>query len=273
MIFSIIKAWLFGIISIMPPYFGFLLTNHLITEYDKDKRTAAIIMLFTMMGMSMYIGHPIYIMIFLAIYGIIIVGYLLSRRVRWLKNLGEFDKAVLVSIVTMCLITLVYYINIDYITSTLTEIKSQVIQQLESMFGGDKALVEETVETTFKGFFNILFIYTFITYLLTSFTNKSKETVKKWTINYVHLLWFIGAYVAIYLFKIDNTIINNILKACQNVYIIYGFLAAYRSVTKKEGEKSKVLGIIFASLLYLLSPVILFIYGSISSFDLFKKRD
>ncbi len=269
MIFSLIRAWAYAFFAIMPPYFGFLFTSHIIREVDKNRRTGLAIAFSAFVGISVYIAHPIFIMIFSSIYGIILLAYFFFEKYQ--VKIGEFDKSVITTMISILLIIGVYYFNKEFIDTTLETAKNISVEALSERFSENTALIEEAIINSFKAIFKTLFVYVYFTYLVTvALVNKEKE--RNWKLSYVHLLWYIGAFLLGKFTNVNNIIIDNVLGIIQSVYTIYGFKVAIDIVKRKEGEKGKILGVIFGGLLYMLSPVILFVLGSLGSFDLFNKN-
>lgn len=269
MIFSLIRAWAYAFFAIMPPYFGFLFTSHIIREVEKNKRVGLAMAFSAFVGISVYVAHPIFIMIFFSIYGIILLAYFFFERYE--VRVGEFDKSIITTMISILLIIGIYYLNKEFIDTTLESAKNISVELLAERFGENTVLIEEAIVNSFKSIFKTLFAYVYFTYIVTvALINKGKE--RNWKLSYVHLLWYISAFLLGKFTNVNNVIIDNVLGAIQSVYTIYGFKVAMDIVRKKEGEKGKILGVIFAGLLYMLSPVILFVLGSLGSFDLFNKN-
>ena len=270
MILSVVKVWVYLFFSIMPPYFGFLLSSHLIKEIEKNKKYGLILAGLAMVGGAFYINSYIYWMIFCALYAIMIVGYIVLKKVK-VGGIGEFDKGVILAILWTIVILVIYHFNKVFINAMFDSTKELVSAELLKYFNSEEALVKEAIKATYDNLLNMMFTYAFIIYIITSYMS-SKSADKNWSLSYVHLIWYIVAYILINFMNYDSLILKNILRICQNLYIIYGMSQVYYTMKKRHGEKTKFVGLLFGMLLYLIFPFILFVYGSISSFDLFKKK-
>jgi hypothetical protein len=254
----------------MPPYFGFLLSSHLIKEIEKNKKYGLMLAGLAMAGGAFYIKSYIYWMIFCALYAIIIIGYIAFKQLK-LKSIGEFDKGVILAILWTIILLVIYHFNKISIDTMFNDTKEIVMTELLKYANNQEVLVREAIKDTFDNLLNMTFMYAFMVYIITSYIN-SKDDDKNWNFSYIHLLWYIIAYLLINFMNYDSVILKNILRICQNLYIIYGMSQIYYLFRKRYGEKAKFIGVLIGMFFYIRLPVVLFVYGSISSFDLFKKK-
>ncbi len=269
MLFSLIKAWIYAFFAVMPPYFGFLFTAHLVGEIKKNFSNGLAIALSAFIGISVYIEYPIYIMIFLSIYGIILLAYFFFERYQ--VKIGEFDKGIIISLISIFLMIGIYYFNKEFIDTTLQSSQDIVVEFFSEKVGENATLIKEAMINSFNYILKTLFVYIYFTYIVTVvLVSRGKEV--NWKLSYIHLLWYIGAFVLGRFTNINPIIMDNILGAMQSVYTIYGFKVIIDITKKKEGKKGNLIGVILGGFLYILLPVILFVMGSLGSFDLFNKN-
>jgi len=267
MILSILKTFIYMFLSIWPPYLGFFLTSHIIKEYYENNRQMLINIILALALLFYYSRSFIYVMLFLSIYAIIVVGNISLKK---LEIIGEFDKGIIVSILSVFCVFLIYHLNMEFINEILQQVKVNISNELTKVSNDNIKIIEEAISQAYELFFSFLFLYVFSTYILTSYLSRSSK-IMNWKLSYVHLIWYIIAYILYYL-NIDNIFTKNTIKIIQNIYIIYGLKEIIMYLQNHKKNKSKLLAISFGALVYVISPVIPFVYGSISSFEIFKKK-
>lgn len=268
MFYSIIVSLLLGLVAVFPPYLGFLYTGKLINEFkNRGVRKGLIIFFLSGIGISLVFSEIPLISIFFSVYGTIFILYLTFEK----YDIGEWNKAFMSTIISILLLGIIYLLNRDFFLN-LKEIFTQQIlitmKKVEPSIPSEEAL--KMTKDIFKELLTYFTVFIFLQNLLTSFTVNLKKSIN-WEFSYVFLLGYIGAFIAIRFYNIDNLYVQNLMNSIKYLYILYGFKELYVKV--KNTLKMKFLSFGIGLLILSIQPAILFIYGSLRSFKIFTAKE
>lgn len=200
----------------------------------------------------------ILLMIFIGIYAIIEIIYFCFKK---FDIIGTFDKMVVISTMTSSFVILVFYLNREFFQKIFDMIKLfyeeawKMPQELIDVYN------QIAAEQAIYILFTYLFIMIGITYLVIE-----RVTLPSWEISYLYLVLYIVSVVLTDIFKIENVIINNMMKSLRFVYIIYGVKVVYYYLKSKL--KYNFVITLIVVLLTNLFPIGAFIVGALKSFNL-----
>ena len=268
MLYSIIVSLLLGLLAVFPPYLGFLYVGKIIKEFkDRGIKKGLIIFFLSGIGVSLVFNVIPLIAMFFSVYGVILVLYFIFEK----YDIGEWNKAFMSTTISMLLLGIIYLLNRDFFLNLKTAFIEQVLITIKKVEPSVSS--EEAMKMT-KDIFHELLVYSsvfiFLQNILTSFTVNFKKAIK-WEFSYIFLLGYIGAFVAIKLYKIDNVFVQNLMDSIKYLYILYGFKEFYLKI--KNTFKMKFLSFGIVLLILSIQPAILFIYGSLKSFKLFTAKE
>lgn len=268
MFYAIVVAFMLGLLSILPPYFGFLYSSKVIKEIKtRGWKKGLTIFLISGVGVSLVFNVIPLILVFFAIYGTTIAIYFIMEKF----EVEQWNLAFLSTLLTMVLLGIIYLLNRNFFILLQKEFTNQIILTMGKI---DKSVPMEEILSISKSFFDSLLTYLavfiFLSNIFTSYII-DKENSDKWEFSYIFLLAYIAAFIAIKYFKQESIYFTNIRESIKYFYIIYGLKESFVIIRKKTKMKFFSAGIVM--LIYTIQPAILFIYGSLKSFKLFNKKE
>lgn len=268
MLYSIIVALALGLLSIFPPYVGFLYSGKIIKEF-KEKGLKKGLIILGVSGSLIAIVFNILpvVLMFFGVYGTIILMYFIFQKIK----LSNWDKAFITTLIATALVVLVFYGNKEFF---ITLKDSTVKEVLATMIKIDKTITEPmimaSIDEVLSNLLNYSVVFIFISSLLT-YVVVDRQNWEKWEFSYVYLLGYIISFLLIKFGKDSTNFTRNLMEIFKTLYIIYGVKEFY--VIVKNKSKLKFFSIGLTMLIYSIEPFILFVYGAIKSFKLKKEEE
>jgi len=268
MLYSIIVALSLGLLSIFPPYVGFLYSGKIIKEF-KERGLKKGLIIFGVSGSLVAIIFNILpiVLMFFGVYGTIILLYFLFQKTK----LHNWDKTFITTVIATFLVVLVFYTNKSFFVFLKDSTVKEVIETMTKI---DKSITPPMIMASISEVLNNLLNYTvifiFISSLLT-YVVVDRSDWEKWEFSYVYLIGYIITFLLIKFGKNDSILIKNLMESFKTLYVLYGVKEFY--VRVKTKSKLKFFSIGLTMLIYSIEPFILFVYGAIKSFKLKKEEE
>lgn len=268
MIYSVVVALLLGLLSIFPPYLGFLYSGKIIKEVKNRGYIKGLIIFGISGGLISVVFNVLpLVYIFFGIYGIMILFYFLMEK----TILEKWDKAFIITCISIVAIFIIYYTNLDffkYLNDGLTKQITETMSKFDKNIPQAETL--KIIEDFFNNLLSYMMIFIFFSNILT-YVVIDKKNWEKWEFSYIYLIPYIVFFLLNKYGTMDKYIIYNLMESIKYIYVIYGLKEFY--INLKNKSKLKFFSIGIAILIYSIQPFILFVYGALKSFKLTKKED
>lgn len=268
MIYSIVIALSLVLLSVFPPYLGFLYSGKIIEEFKKRGLFKGLI-IFGISGslISTVFSQLPLVFIYFSIYGTMILCYFIFEK----TNLKKWDKAFIITIISFIFIFLIYYANQDFFKLLKESMNNSIWDAVAKL---DKSMPQKEVMEILKNFYDkllsYLMIFVFLSNVLT-YVILDKKTWEKSEFSYIFLLGYIFSFLFVKYSGTENYILNNLAESIKYAYILYGLKEFFVKIKNKSKLKFFSIGV--TVLLYSIQPFIFFVYGGLKSFKLTKKED
>lgn len=268
MLYSIIVAVSLGLLSIFPPYVGFLYSGKIIKEFKaRGVLKGSIIFLISGAFVAFIFNIFPIIYMFFGVYGVIILFYFLFEKTK----LHNWDKAFIMTVISMVIIIAIYYTNKTFFINLKDSTIKEVIATMTKIDGNiTKDSIMLAINDTLNSMASYFAIFIFLSAILT-YVVVNRESWEKWEFSYIYLVGYIISFLLSKYWKTDDLILKNLVNSFKYFYIIYGIKEFY--VRVKSRSKLKFFSIGLTLLLYSIEPFILFVYGAIKSFKLRNEEE
>ncbi|MGL5126490.1 MAG: hypothetical protein ACRC6U_11020 [Fusobacteriaceae bacterium] len=193
-----------------------------------------------------------------AVFLVVEIMYVYNKKIT--NKLGTFDKIAINSFVTGILLLIISYIVIE--KSGITMLK------LEEIYADRSGVKIEDLKGAFEYLKENIYIITFaymymVNYLV--FWIEDRDGYKEWKISYLWIALYVIIFFINYFIKEDSIYLENILNILKNIVMFFGIKELY--IWLKPKIKSSFLAKVLVVLAFLISPMVIFVFGGIKIFE------